>query len=295
MSGDRPATDLGVEREIDLKRWRDALLAQRWIVIGGLVAGVILGALYSLSGGSTYTATAVIAPGQAFNPSGSTAVLTYLTSETAINTIATQTSTLEAAAAKAGLTVGELRGHVTTSAVNEGAGTPAANRNAVLVEVTVQLAKAKKAEDAANALAEEIKNVTTSSYVKQSLSYYDVKLKQFKQRETSELALIAAAKTALDSPSGQSLQPLDRLVLAQQYDQAVAAYGQTQDNVITTEQQLTLAQSIEVTQIITQAKAEKSTARSHRNSLLVGALIGLIVGGLAAIVLGTRPPRKRPA
>ena len=48
----------------------------------GVVAGIVVGGLYSLSGGSPYEATARIAPGQAFNPAGSP-VFTYLTNPTA--------------------------------------------------------------------------------------------------------------------------------------------------------------------------------------------------------------------
>ena len=43
-------------------------------------------------------------------------------------------------------------------------------RDAVLVELTVRQPKAKRAEDAANALAQVIKATTTSFYVKQSIA-----------------------------------------------------------------------------------------------------------------------------
>src|SRR6516165_5224046 len=84
MSGDKPAADLEAEREIDLRSWLDALRSRWWIAVAGLVIGAVIGGVYSLSGGSTYVATAFIAPGQAFNPSGNSPVLTYLTSQAAI-------------------------------------------------------------------------------------------------------------------------------------------------------------------------------------------------------------------
>ncbi len=50
------------------------------------------------------------------------------------------------------------------------------------------------------------------------------------------------------------------------------------------EQLLTLAQTVEQSQVITPARATKTTARSRRNSVLVGALIGLVLGILAALL-----------
>ena len=40
--------------------------------------------------------------------------------------------------------------------------------------------------------------------------------------------------------------------------------------------------------MITAARSQKASAHSRRNSLLIGALIGLILGAIAAIVADTR-------
>src|SRR4029077_12945853 len=136
----------------------------------------------SLGGGSLYEATARIAPGQAFNPSGTSPVLTYLTNATAINEIATSATTLEQAARAAGMSLGQLRGHVRTNGVNQAPGTAAANRSAVLVDITVQLAKKKRAEDAANAIAAIVQQTTTSRYVHQSIGIYGKRITNFTTR-----------------------------------------------------------------------------------------------------------------
>src|SRR6187549_626400 len=112
--------DLDAEREVDLARWGRALVRQWWIVAAGLLGGIVLGALFSLSGGSLYEATARIAPGQAFNPSGTSPVLTYLTNANAINEIATSATTLDQAARAAWISLSQLRGHVKTKAVDQG-------------------------------------------------------------------------------------------------------------------------------------------------------------------------------
>jgi capsular polysaccharide biosynthesis protein len=291
MSTNRPATDLGIEREIDLRKWRDALISRWWVALAGLVVGVVIGALYGLTGGSAYDATALIAPGQAFNPSGNTAVQTYLTSQTAINTIATSNATLEEAAAKVGLGVDQLRGHVTTAAVNENADTPQATtstRKAVLVQITVELSKKKKAEDAANAIAAIVQRTTTSPYVRQSIKIIASRLAGFSARLVTLKQRIDALNKALVQP-GLSLDA--KLLLAIQADQAEATYNQTQDAQLTAQQQQILSEQVEQTQIIQGAKAQKTTARSRRNSVVVGALIGLILGAIVATYLGLRGPR----
>ena len=50
------------------------------------------------------------------------------------------------------------------------------------------------------------------------------------------------------------------------------------------EQLLTLAQTVEQSKVFAPARATKTTARSRRNSVLVGALIGLVLGILAALL-----------
>ena len=118
MTGDQGAADVGGEREIDLRGWWHALRSRWWIVAIGVVAGIVVGGLYSLSGGSSFVASSLIAPGTAFNPSGSTPVLTYLTSEAALSKLANETATIDQAAAIAKMNPNNIRGHITVSAVN---------------------------------------------------------------------------------------------------------------------------------------------------------------------------------
>jgi uncharacterized protein involved in exopolysaccharide biosynthesis len=294
--GDQGAADPGAERDIDLRSWWRAFKSRWWIAAVGLVAGVVVGALYSLSGGSSFTASALIAPGTAFNPSGSTPVLTYLTSEAALSKLANEEATIVQAAAIAKMNPANLRGHITVNAVNLNApgssSSTSSTRNAVLVELTVRNNKAKRAEDGANALAQVIKAKTTSRYVQQSISAYQTLLSNFKKRQTTLAQKIAVLNGILNSSAGKSLAPLDQLVLAQELDTAEGTLGATINSITTTQQQLTLAQQIETTQIIQQAKAVKTTARSRRNSVLFGALIGLLIGAVVAIVVGLRAARQ---
>jgi hypothetical protein len=64
------AIELDAEREVDLARWRRAVAALWWLPVAGLVAGAILGVLYSFRGGNTYKASALISLGQPVSPGG---------------------------------------------------------------------------------------------------------------------------------------------------------------------------------------------------------------------------------
>jgi capsular polysaccharide biosynthesis protein len=297
MTGDQAVADLGAEREIDLRSWWHALRSRWWIAGIGLLIGIVIGALYSLSGGSSYTATALIAPGQIFNPNGSTPVLTYLTNQAAITTLLNQTAVVDAVAAKAHMSPGQLRGHISVSSFNDllaSSGSSSNSGSNRILGITVTSMKPKHAEDAANALAKAYK-ASTPVYVTESISAYQTLIKNFRSREATLNAKIAGLNAVLYGPTGKSLAPLDKLVLQSDLDTAEATLGSTINGLTTTQQQLTLAQSIETTQIITQAKASKTTARSRRNSVLFGALIGLIIGAIVAMVVGLRARRSAAA
>lgn len=279
-------TDAGAEREIDLGRLKRSVAERWWIVVAGVVAGVILGALYSLSGGSVWQASVLIAPGQPFSPSGAP-VLTYQASPRSINVLVTSESALERAAAAAHVPVGTIRGHVTTESIATGLGS-AASRGANLIRINVQLHKPKHAEDVANALGNIVIADTTSPYVKKSIATYQSKERRYNAQLTSLTRVIDSYTTAL---AKERLAFLPKLIMVNQLDAAIARQGALNDKLAATDQQLTLVQNIEIAQLIEHASAAKTTARSRRNSILVGALIGLIAGLVAAVVVDLRARR----
>jgi uncharacterized protein involved in exopolysaccharide biosynthesis len=285
------ASDLGAERDIDLRSMGRSIRARIWIVIAGGVAGIVLGSLYSLSGGSLYNATAYLAPGQIFSPGGGTAVLTYLSSPAAINALATSAGAIDYAAKQAKMTPGELRGHITTAPVSQGSTTTTAARTAALIGITVQLNRGKRAETAANAIASYIKNNTTPKYVDQSIGIYDTRLGNYSKRIETLDAKIKSLNQELSSPG--SLSIVDRLFLVTELDSAEAALGTTLDSQEQTLQAKILAKDIETTQLVGgTAKFARTTGRSRRNSIIVGLVIGLLIGAAVAIIVDTRSRRR---
>jgi capsular polysaccharide biosynthesis protein len=276
-------TDAGAEREVDLGRWKQAIGERWWLVVAGVVAGAVVGALFSLSGGSIYEASVLIAPGQPFTPSGSP-VLSYQSSPRSVEVLVTSESALRRAAAAAHVPVGKIRGNVSTQSVSTGLGSPA-SRGANLIRVTAQLSKPKHAEDVANALGNIVIADTTSPYVKKSIATYQSKEKRYNAQLTSLTKVIDSYNKAL---STQNLGFLPKLIMVNQLDAAIARQGTLNDKLAATDQQLTLVQNVEIAQLIERAAAVKTTARSRRNSILVGALIGLVAGLIAAIVVDLR-------
>jgi capsular polysaccharide biosynthesis protein len=279
-------TDLDAEREIDLGRWKQAAAERWWLVAAGLVAGIVVGAILSLAGGSVYQASVLIAPGQAFSPNGAP-VLNYLSSPRGINDLVTSESTLKAAGERAHVSVTKLRGHVSTQTVLTGAGN-VASRGAVLVKITVQLHQAKKTEDAANALGQIVKRETTSKYVSESVAVVQTAITGYQK----QLGALATRIAELNRQIPNEKDPLTRIVLVSQADNAAQKQATISNNLATARQQLALAQNIMIAQVIGgNANAVRTTARSRRNSILVGALIGLVAGAIAAIVADTRARR----
>jgi len=80
------------------------------------------------------------------------------------------------------------------------------------------------------------------------------------------------------------LSTTDRLILASQLNGQTLQRAQVVDQLSQYQQLLALAKNVEQSKLVTPALAVKSTARSRRNSVLVGALIGLLLGIVAALV-----------
>jgi uncharacterized protein involved in exopolysaccharide biosynthesis len=282
--------DLDAEGEVDLSRWRSAVAARWWLLAIGLVAGAVLGLLASVGGSQVYRAQALISLGQPFSPTGSAPVNSFATNPRAVSEIVRSESALKQAAAAARLHVGALRGKVSSGQVGTGTGTAAA-RNVPLVNVSVTGAKPGKVEAAANELAQIVVDRTTAKYVGTKIRTFNDTLKSIQER----LDTLAPRITILENAIEDQRRSFDeRLLLVTQLDNAQERRGQLLDLQTTTQQQLALAQNVESAQIVQKAAAAKTTARSRRNSIAIGALIGLLAGLIAAIAWDPVAARRTP-
>jgi uncharacterized protein involved in exopolysaccharide biosynthesis len=80
-----------------------------------------------------------------------------------------------------------------------------------------------------------------------------------------------------------------------QVDNSEQRQGNLLDQQATTQQQLAFANNVESAKIVQPAASVLSSAHSRRTSLVIGALIGLILGGIAAIAGYGRIGRLSPA
>ena len=268
------------EQEVDFGRYRRLLAARWWLPVGGLVAGLVIGLLLAAAGGSVWKASALISLGQPFSPTGSAPVASFATNPRAVDQIIRSESALKEAAHVSGMRLGNLRGHVSSGQVGGGTGAAAA-RSVTLIQLNVQGPKPAKVEKAAMRLAQIVIEDTTAKYVGTKIAALKAQLKSLNLRMSTQNVAVKALQEAANN---KSLAPLDRLAIVTQLNGAAQLLGQLQDQQSTATQQLALAQNVESATIVRDPAAVKSTARSTRSSMLVGGLIGLLLGGLAALV-----------
>jgi capsular polysaccharide biosynthesis protein len=273
------APELDAEREVDLARWRRAVVALWWLPVGGLVIGAIVGALYSFRGGATYKASALISLGQPTSPGG-VLVNGFGTNPRAVSQIVSGAAFQEQAANRADMRPGALRGHVSVAQVGTVTGAGAA-RATPLISLTVTGKKPATTAAAANALADIVVKQTTASYVGLKIRTFNTTLQHVKDQigsVTKRLAIVQAAFKA-----AKNLDPLQQLVIVGQEDNAETRLGNLIAQEETLQQQLAFAQEVESAKVIEPARAVKTSAHSRGASMVVGALIGLIVGTILAI------------
>jgi uncharacterized protein involved in exopolysaccharide biosynthesis len=281
--------DLGAEREVDLARWRTALVALWWIPVAGLVVGAIVGVLYSFRGGSTYAASALISLGQPVSPGGAL-VNGFGTNPRAVAQIVGSAAAQAEAADRADMRPSALRGHVSVAQVGTATGS-AATRSAALISLTVTGSKPSTTANAANALAALVVSQTTAPYVGVKIRTFRSTLTHVDDQIAAVNKLLAAATAA--EKAAKNLDPLQQLVIVSQEDNAETRLGNLIAQQETLQQQLAFATEVESAKVVTAAKAVKSTARSRSTSLIVGALIGLLLGAIVAIAADGRGWRPR--
>jgi transposase-like protein len=239
----------------------------------------VIGYLISLGGTQVYKAKAVVYLGQPLSGSG-VQVQSQATNPTTVRQIVTSEATIAAVARRVGLKPSQLRGHIATQAVT-GAITRLGQNPLVALTVTGHLRG--KVGRAANALA----NMVTSSPALASYSQTKItNLRTLVEGEQAALGALDASTRKLQAAlkGGAGLSTAEQLILLGQLNGLQTQRLSIVDQLTTNQQQLALAEDVEAPQVITRGVATKTTARSRRNTVLVSALIGLILGGIAALL-----------
>jgi hypothetical protein len=291
----RSLPDLDAEQEVDLRKYWRRLKTHWWLPLAGLVLGAIVGYAFFSGGGKTYEAKALVYLGNPLSTGGNPLQSLAANPRFVSSTVRSEAA-IRQAAAVAHLRPPQLRGHISSGVVTGstgGLGAAASKGPQTLVTVTVQGNHGVKTAAAANALANYV--------VKQVSRFPSTKIKTFHTLlavNKVELAAVTQHIKVLNRALlRKNLDPVLQVVLTSQEDNAEQRRGSLLTQQSTVQQQLTQAEDVESPRLVGRAYAVETTARSKRNSALVGGAIGLLLGLIAALALERLPglPARRPA
>jgi hypothetical protein len=269
----RPASDLDAEQEVDLGRYARAVGARWWVLLAGLVVGAIVGYLVSLGGSQLFKATSTVYLGTPYSIIGGVQLQGPQTNPATVGTVVHSEAAIENAARSAGMPAGALRGHISTKSISTGTSVSGTKATAnPLVAISVQASTRRRARLATNALANQVV-ITLAPFTND-------KITGLKKRIATDQAAIEAGRT--ESGRGGQLGAVIALQL----------FPIEQDQ-ITAQQLLTQAVHIERPAVLTRGAPVRVTARSRRNSTVVGAFLGLLIGLIAALAWEPLAARRR--
>jgi capsular polysaccharide biosynthesis protein len=265
--------DPEAEQEVDFAKYVRLLGARWWLLVAGLVVGAVIGYLISLGGTQVYSGTATLYLGQPTSASGNQQLQTLQTNPSSVGTIVHTQQVDQAVAAKCKANVSEFRKGISTKAVT---GYLSKNGQSPLVQLTVQAKKAKVSECVANNLAKIV--------VARLGTFAAGKIANFKAQIAGDDSDIKTFQQAISNPG---ISSTDKLILQ------TTLRGDQQDK-IAAAQLLLQAEQVELPRRVVGAAAQKITARSRRNTVVISALIGLIIGALAALLWEPVSARLNP-
>lgn len=277
-----PAAEYDGEEEVDLGRYWSTIAARWWLPLLGLVGGALIGYLLALGGGGVYIAKATVYLGQPFSPTGSAAIQSPNTNPRTVNILVHSSAATSRAASACSLPVGKVRNGLSTTAAASGASLGTATKGATAQYTTISLRgpAGRKTRCAVDSVAKYVL-AGVSGYVNSKITGFNRQLAgindDLKSNEIRSAALNQALKTS-------GLSALDKLVLVSQISNTEDRRAQLLTQQTATAQLLALANQIEKPRQLGPATVAKTTARSKRNSAVVGAFLGLLLGVLAALL-----------
>jgi hypothetical protein len=255
------------EQEVDLAAiWR-RLALRWWLPVGGLLVGAIVGLALALSGGSVWRAETLLYLGQPFAPLGGGQIQSLATNPRTVSEIVRSETALQAASRASGIPVSQLRSSISTQEIIQPG---VARTNTPLFEIGVKGNGKRKTERAAQSLSERVTE-RVSEYVTSKVG----ELEQQRDVSRSQLSAIESriqtAQRQQDQIVTDSSLPLDtRLLLSANLNSVIttadARRSSLQEDVYEANQLLNLAQNVEMSRVVEDAGAVKTTARSRRTS-----------------------------
>ena len=264
------------EQEVDLGRYWSAVVARWWLPLAGLVAGAAIGYVISLGGTQKYKASATIYLGTPYSVIGNVQLSSAQTNPSTVNSLIHSEEFVATAAAAAGTSPAAIRGGISSKAISTGVGLTAAQRAAAnpLVRISVTTSTRRRATRAANSLARQVV-ARLGGLARDKIAYLKSRIAA-DQKELDAIRRLSAGAGDSTLKAVLGIQLTDVL-----QDQLQA------------EQLLAQARQVERPVLLSRGEAVKTTARSRRNSTVVGAFIGLILGLIAALAWEPIAARRR--
>ncbi len=262
--------DPEAEQEVDFARYARLLALRWWLLAAGLVIGALIGYGISAGGTQVYSASATVYLGQPYSASGNIQLQNLQTNPSAVAAVVHSESVIGAVAAQCKVKPNTFRSGISTQAV---AGALTKNGQNPIVKISVQAHRSKVAACAANGLAQK---------VVAKISLFAVrKINNFISQIQADNQSIDAIKKGIDSPSVSTTDKLLFQIQLRTYQQDKLAATQL----------LLQAKQVEEPQVLTPAASQRVTARSRRNTVVVAALIGLVLGALVALLWDRLAPK----
>jgi hypothetical protein len=263
--------DPEAEQEVDFSRYVRLLVVRWWLLAAGLVAGAVIGYAVSLSGNQVFKGSATVYLGQPYSVSGGL-LQTLQTNPGTVMALVHSEAVIRKVATSCKAKPGEFRNGIAVVNVDT-----SLSRNGLnpIVRVTVQGKHGKETACAANGLVRTVVNRIGA--------YAAKRIANFRRRIAADEESVSVIRSSIASAQ---VSTTDKLLFQLQL-------RNFQEDDIAAQQLLLQAEQVEAPKVLTPAVAERVTARSRRNSMVVGALIGLVLGVLAALFwdrIATRLP-----
>ncbi len=294
MTDVQTASELEDEQDVDLSTAWQRLKVRWWLPVGGLLVGAVIGLALALSGGSVWRAQTIVYLGQPFAPLGGGQIQSLATNPRTVGEIIRSEAAIKRASEVSGIPESQLRSSLSTRELLAAGQLRGINP---LMEIAVKGSGKRKVELAADALAKRVTE-RVSVYVSKKVALLESQVDSAKVQLEEVNERIRTAQEQQATILGDRSIPLDqRLLITASLNSVIttadARRAALQDDLFEASQLLNLAESVESSRVVEPAAASKTTARSSRTSLLVGALIGLLLGAVAALVADPLATRGR--
>jgi uncharacterized protein involved in exopolysaccharide biosynthesis len=266
------------EREVDLGRYLDALIARWWLPVLGLIIGVALGYLVSASSKEVWRAQATVYAGSPYAPNGSTPITNALsTNQSTITRIVKSEETIQEVARASGMQPRKLREGIATQRLASGLGRLVPSQ---LYLITVKGDDRGPTQEAARALADRVVQ-RVGGYARGKIETFRRQLSSLNTQSKAIDRQVSLTQAELGRPG---LSGVERLVAVSQLQSLEQRRGTIEEDRTEKLQLLSLAEEVELPRPLDRAVAVKTTARSTRNTVAIAGFLGLLLGFFAALL-----------